>query len=705
MPRRLSFALLMVVLLLLGTAGSAAPYSGDTPLDLEPPPGSPLAYPAPLPVFDLYWQSSWNQDAQNLASTSAIDADVKQVVGSSYGDSLGQYGVPHFSFGGTEISTCGDAPKSVVQSVWQSDVGDFLRCEVASGAVPGPTSPLYTAEMIYNVILPHGVDAKLSLPSGNKTSCVDFSAYHYYATYVAKPSTTPKRPVGFTLIYNVIPSTCATDVQHLTAAISHELVEAATDPVPVPPTYWIDESSAGDGSRYNPLAWGTLLEKGEAADICSTALYKGDATAPSYASRVEQQFMTAPFAGTLVGAYWSNSQNGCVVGPSLVVWTEFSSLGPDGPSTVSVNGVDHPLPYAVLLHPDDAYSFSGASLASGRRYRSYGDCSGTIGIPANTKLALAYRPIACGFKIEDQVTFAASGLSGQAWQVWFNGIQHDGPTSTWVDDGTSFSFAYGDVSGCTFTGATPSSPVFVSGGPATVTGNYKCAPPPPPPPVTYADVIRGDGPVAYWRLGDSGPTAHDSGPSGLDGSYEPGVSEGVPGAVMNDPDTAAEFAGGGVAVPSYSGLDILGPLSVEVWAKGGAQQPYAYLVSKSDWSGTFGYSLYAGPNGTLRFFVGTGSSQITDETGFTWNGQWHHIVGVYDGSAVSLYVDKVLVSSTPASGTIASSFGTPLTLGRFNGGGFTFAGDLDEVAIYNHALSLDEIHHHYNQGVFGSING
>jgi len=32
-------------------------------------------------------------------------------------------------------------------------------------------------------------------------------------------------------------------------------------------------------------------------------------------------------------------------------------------------------------------------------------------------------------------------------------------------------------------------------------------------------------------------------------------------------------------------------------------------------------------------------------------------------------------------------------------------GDLDEVAIYNHALSLDEIHHHYNQGVFGSING
>jgi hypothetical protein len=223
--------------------------------------------------------------------------------------------------------------------------------------------------------------------------------------------------------------------------------------------------------------------------------------------------------------------------------------------------------------------------------------------------------------------------------------------------------------------------------------------------VTYADVIRGDGPVAYWRLGDSVPTAQDSGPFGLDGSYEPGVTEGVPGAIVNDPNTAAEFAGGGVAVPSYVGLDILGPLSVEVWAKGGPQQPYGYLISKSDWSGTIGYSLYAGANGTLRFFVGTGSAQITDETGFTWDGQWHHIVGAYDGSTVSLYVDKALVASTPASGTIQSSFGTPLTLGRFNGGGFTFAGDLDEVAIYDHALTADQIHHHYNQASFGSING
>ena len=192
----------------------------------------------------------------------------------------------------------------------------------------------------------------------------------------------------------------------------------------------------------------------------------------------------------------------------------------------------------------------------------------------------------------------------------------------------------------------------------------------------------------------------------MDGSYEPGVTEGVPGAIVNDADTAAEFSGSGVFVPSYFGLDLVGnAVSIEVWAKGGPQTPFAYLVSKSDWNGTIGYSLYAGVNGTLRFFVGTGTLQITDEAGFTWDGAWHHIVGVYDGSTVNLYVDKVLVASTPASGDIASSFGTPLTIGRFNGGGFTFAGDLDEVAVYNYALTSDQIHHHYNQAIFGSIFG
>jgi hypothetical protein len=68
---------------------------------------------------------------------------------------------------------------------------------------------------------------------------------------------------------------------------------------------------------------------------------------------------------------------------------------------------------------------------------------------------------------------------------------------------------------------------------------------------------------------------------------------------------------------------------------------------------------------------------------------------------VRLYADKVLVASAPASGPIADSAARLLTIGRYNDGGFAFSGDIDEVAVYGYALSEDQIHAHYNKGVFG----
>ncbi len=685
MLRKLGFTLLLLVLAGLLPAATRA---DAALLDMEA--GLPLAYPGPIGVFNLYWKTSWDQ-----TQMSTVDNNTRAVFTSDYAVKAAQYGVPGFSWAGSRLALglCPQA-KSLVQI---QDIAAFVICEESLGGVPaegGAVGNFGSATMIYNVIVPAGTTVQL--PDGSQ-SCTPggFGGFHYFTP--SGPRLFPLAPPGRPILFTVIPAACAGGFLPI---ISHEVVEAATDPVPLPPTYWIDDSSSPNiGGRFNPANWSSLLKKGEAGDICS-ALYVGEG---SLRERAQAAFSHAPYVGTDVGAFWSNADHACVVGTSRLVWAEFRSSGPNGPTSVTVDGTSYSLPHDQLLFHDATYQFTNPPPGAGRRYRFFGDCSGTVTFPGTVDAAAA-RSLACGAVLQDEVSFTASGLSGQAWQVWFNGIPHDGPTSTWVDDGTSFPFLYADVAGCTFTGASSPSPLIVTA-PVTVTGNYNCPPPPPPPPVTYADVIRGDGPVAYWRLGDNGPTAKDSGPYGLDGSYEPGVTEGVAGAVVNDPDTADEFAGGGVAMPSYFGLDILGPLSVEVWAKGGPQQPYAYLVSKSDWSGTFGYSLYAGVNGTLRFFVGTGSSQITDEVGFAWDGQWHHIVGVYDGSTVRLYVDKALIASTPASGTIASSFGTPLTLGRFNGGGFTFAGDLDEVAIYDHALTTDQIHHHYNQAIFGSIYG
>src|SRR5437868_2508708 len=59
----------------------------------------------------------------------------------------------------------------------------------------------------------------------------------------------------------------------------------------------------------------------------------------------------------------------------------------------------------------------------------------------------------------------------------------------------------------------------------------------------YSTVILNDGPIGYWRLGEAGTatTAVEYTGSGRDGTYTRGVVSGVPGAIVGDSDTAAQF--------------------------------------------------------------------------------------------------------------------------------------------------------------------
>ena len=109
----------------------------------------------------------------------------------------------------------------------------------------------------------------------------------------------------------------------------------------------------------------------------------------------------------------------------------------------------------------------------------------------------------------------------------------------------------------------------------------------------------------------------------------------------------------------------------------------------------------AGESGTADISgrVGTsiyGSRNLVD-------GAWHHVVVVRDGAAHRLFVDGILEDSM----TLAYSHGfdsasAPINIGWLNlSGGFRFSGSLDEVAVYNRALELDEIQQHASKGQCG----
>ncbi len=74
------------------------------------------------------------------------------------------------------------------------------------------------------------------------------------------------------------------------------------------------------------------------------------------------------------------------------------------------------------------------------------------------------------------------------------------------------------------------------------------------------------------------------------------------------------------------------------------------------------------------------------------DGAWHHAAGVYDGTALYLYVDGALDASAPASGMIAANDGS------VHFGDNAWNGVIDEVRVYNYGLRAEEIRALFENG-------
>jgi hypothetical protein len=137
-------------------------------------------------------------------------------------------------------------------------------------------------------------------------------------------------------------------------------------------------------------------------------------------------------------------------------------------------------------------------------------------------------------------------------------------------------------------------------------------------------------------------------------------------------------------------------VTVEAWVKwasfGGDSLGYA-VVSESV-SYTNGLMLYQKtwpPYNRIRYYVwtsspwniGQSSTELTTDT-------WYHLAMVYDGSEVKLYINGILDTSVSATGPINWNGGTPdfyIGTTYTSGSPAKFAGDIDEVRIWNEALT------------------
>jgi YVTN family beta-propeller protein len=132
------------------------------------------------------------------------------------------------------------------------------------------------------------------------------------------------------------------------------------------------------------------------------------------------------------------------------------------------------------------------------------------------------------------------------------------------------------------------------------------------------------------------------------------------------------------------------PFTVSFWMYAPSDPPSdAYLVGRSHPDGGQGWDIRFDDNAIKVCGVNGWGFNIVSASSVALN-NWHHIAVASTGSLVTLYIDGVVKGTSPRSAI--TSAGNPFRIGyTSNYGGSGFNGLIDDVSIYNRALSPKEV--------------
>ena len=223
--------------------------------------------------------------------------------------------------------------------------------------------------------------------------------------------------------------------------------------------------------------------------------------------------------------------------------------------------------------------------------------------------------------------------------------------------------------------------------------------------------------VAEWHFDEgNGDIAGDSSGNGNNGILSDSLTMWTHEGKIN---SSLQFEGADdyVKVPDSSSLDsITNNITLIAWVKTYSFDDHQNIIEKWDFEGVNqrSFELKIKTDGTVQWGIspdGTSSVWLTSNGAVSGN-TWTHIAVTSDGETMKIFINseedpnKV---SAPSSGIYQST--ADLHIGRWWGGEswiWHFNGTIDEVKIYNRALSVEEIKADYEAGsedTTGSISG
>jgi hypothetical protein len=193
--------------------------------------------------------------------------------------------------------------------------------------------------------------------------------------------------------------------------------------------------------------------------------------------------------------------------------------------------------------------------------------------------------------------------------------------------------------------------------------------------------------VGWWKFDEgAGAIALD-----MSGHGNHGTLQGDPQWVDGRDGGALEFDGTGdyvdcgntPVISPTTELTVMAWIKVNPWTK-----TWEAILAKGDDS----YRLSrSGSGNATHFGCGGTSGNYFDGSTVVTDNQWHHVCGVYDGARQTIYIDGVLDTAIPSTGSVTASANN-LFIGENSGAaGRHITGLIDDVRLYNRALTVEEI--------------
>ena len=206
--------------------------------------------------------------------------------------------------------------------------------------------------------------------------------------------------------------------------------------------------------------------------------------------------------------------------------------------------------------------------------------------------------------------------------------------------------------------------------------------------------------LGYWQFEEgAGTTTADSSGNGLTGTLAGSpipvwVTPGAVGSGALDFTPTARVSLGNPAL-----LQLTGPLTLTAWTLADTVSGSGRVITKGGNSGSRGWSLGVEALGYYSFQIPSSSTVLAvcnTAPGTVALGTWTHLAAVYDPTALSmkLYINGALATTTNSLVIPATMFNPAsiaVSIGTRSDGTTRWDGKLDEIRIYNEALSAAQI--------------